>query len=137
MGDADTKNVRTLLSAQQISPEERARRVAFGQEAVRREAVEIQSQQARTPEEIQIAELLEMAEVLLYTTEKACLEYLDSIPPVLHEAVSELKAAVSEPTTDRLSQAIKELEQMTNEVFTSPDGPFDPSGPGGSGAALG
>lgn len=117
-----------ITSAKAMPAEEAERRRALAEDATRAAAAEAAREAARTPEERDLAEALDLADALLDTTERSCAEFLRERPPALQEAVARLQAAVEAQETERLRFAIAVLERVITSLFP-------PGGPGGPRAA--
>lgn len=127
MSDRDAQLI-DLASAQGLTAEEAERRRAFAIAARREAAAEAARQAARTPEEVALAEALDYADALLFTTERSCEEHLRQRPPELEAAAAQLRAAVEAKDPERLRFA----SALLTRVIT---GLLPPGGPGGPRAA--
>src|SRR5262245_57618519 len=126
MSEKDS-NIASLSSAKTATSEERALRDEWSRRVASANSSSVDAD--TTPEEGELADLLNMADGLLYTTEFACKEYLSTIPPDLSAAVLHLRHAWESRDSRALKLSIARLERVSNEIF-------DPGGPGGPKASM-
>jgi hypothetical protein len=122
VSENEANNVVPLVSAPTLTPEERSAREAWScavaEAAAAKPAVEL-SREAR-----ELADLINMADALLYVTEKSCDEFLKKIPPEVEESMFHLRRAIALRNPGGLRFSLARLERQTRELFFDPDAPI-------------